>query len=64
MLITQYANDNDIGVAVIDSFTHYILEYMEGINKTSQMSMRDLVSFPLVVFRWLTDNIAPVVQYL
>lgn len=38
----SYANDNDIGVAVIDSFTHYILEYMEGINKTSQMSMRDL----------------------
>ncbi|KAJ3562204.1 hypothetical protein NP233_g9722 [Leucocoprinus birnbaumii] len=38
----SYANDNDIGVAVIDAFTHYILEYMEGINKTSQMSMQDL----------------------
>ena len=24
LLIVQYANDNDIGVAVIDSFTHYI----------------------------------------
>jgi len=48
LLIAQYANDNDIGVAVIDSFTHYILEYMEGINKTSQMSMQDLVSFYLL----------------
>ena len=64
LLIAQYANDNDIGVAVIDSFTHYILEYMEGINKTSQMSMQDLVSLLLVVFRCLTDNVAPVVQYL
>ncbi|KXN91198.1 GPI-anchor transamidase [Leucoagaricus sp. SymC.cos] len=40
----SYANDNDIGVAVIDAYTHYILEYMEGINKTSQMSMQDLFS--------------------
>ncbi|KAJ3559632.1 hypothetical protein NP233_g11214 [Leucocoprinus birnbaumii] len=39
----SYANDTDIGVAVIDAFTHYILEYMEGINKTSQMSMQDLL---------------------
>ncbi|KAF8903900.1 peptidase C13 family-domain-containing protein [Gymnopilus junonius] len=38
----SYANDNDIGVAVIDSFTHYILEFMEKINKTSQVSMQDL----------------------
>ena len=64
LLIVQYANDNDIGVAVIDSFTHYILEYMEGINKTSQMSMQDLVSFLFVVFRCLTDSITPIVQYL
>lgn len=41
--ITQHENDNDIGVAVIDSFTHYVLEFMEGINKTSQTSMQDLV---------------------
>jgi phosphatidylinositol glycan class K len=40
----SHENDNDIGVAVIDSFTHYVLEFMEGINKTSQTSMRDLVS--------------------
>ena len=39
----QYENDNDIGVAVIDSFTHHILQFMEGINKTSHASMQDLV---------------------
>ncbi|KIM91693.1 hypothetical protein PILCRDRAFT_810976 [Piloderma croceum F 1598] len=38
----SHENDNDIGVAVIDAFTHYVLEFMEGINKTSQTSMRDL----------------------
>ena len=42
--LPQHENDNDIGVAVIDSFTHYVLEFMEGINKTSQTSMQDLVS--------------------
>ena len=40
---SQHANDNDIGVAVIDAFTHYILEFMEKINKTSQVSMQELV---------------------
>ena len=39
----QYENDYDIGVAVIDSYTHYVLEFMEGINKTSQTTMEDLV---------------------
>jgi len=38
----SHENDNDIGVAVIDAFTHYVLEFMEGINKTSQTSMQDL----------------------
>ncbi|EIW52521.1 GPI-anchor transamidase [Trametes versicolor FP-101664 SS1] len=38
----SYENDRDIGVAVIDTYTHYILEYMEGINKTSQATMQDL----------------------
>ncbi|KDQ58649.1 hypothetical protein JAAARDRAFT_128569 [Jaapia argillacea MUCL 33604] len=38
----SHENDADIGVAVIDSFTHYVLQFMEGINKTSQLSMRDL----------------------
>lgn len=44
-LVQQHENDNDIGVAVIDSFTHHILQFMEGIDKTSQSSMQDLVSF-------------------
>ncbi|KAG6860446.1 glycosylphosphatidylinositol anchor biosynthesis [Termitomyces sp. Mi166 len=38
----SYENDNDIGVAVIDAYTHYVLEYMEGINKTSHQTMADL----------------------
>ncbi|KAG6844739.1 hypothetical protein H0H87_004071 [Tephrocybe sp. NHM501043] len=38
----SYENDNDIGVAVIDAYTHYVLEFMEGINKTSHKTMADL----------------------
>ncbi|KAM5545531.1 hypothetical protein V8D89_000569 [Ganoderma adspersum] len=38
----SYENDYDVGVAVIDTYTHYILEFMEGINKTSQTTMEDL----------------------
>ncbi len=34
--------DNDIGVAVIDRFTHTVLNYLEGINKTSTATMQDL----------------------
>ncbi|KAI6040913.1 peptidase C13 family-domain-containing protein [Pisolithus marmoratus] len=40
----SHENDNDIGVSVIDSYTHFVLELMEGINKTSQVSMQDLFS--------------------
>ena len=40
---TQHIHDNDIGVAVIDAFTHYVLQFMEKINKTSQVSMQELV---------------------
>jgi phosphatidylinositol glycan class K len=36
-------NDYDIGVAVIDSYTHYVLQFMERINKTSQLTMQNLV---------------------
>ena len=39
----QYENDDDVGVSVIDSYTHFVLEYLEGINKTSTTSMKDLV---------------------
>jgi phosphatidylinositol glycan class K len=38
----SHINDNDIGVAVIDAFTHYVLQFMEKINKTSQVSMQEL----------------------
>lgn len=33
-----------MGVAVIDRFTHLVLQFAEGINKTSHASMQDLVS--------------------
>ncbi|KAJ6591726.1 peptidase C13 family-domain-containing protein [Mycena vulgaris] len=38
----SYENDNDIGVSVIDRYTHYVLEFMERINKTSRDTVRDL----------------------
>ncbi|KAJ7192969.1 peptidase C13 family-domain-containing protein [Mycena pura] len=38
----SYENDADIGVSVIDRYTHYVLEYMERINKTSHHTMADL----------------------
>jgi len=38
----SYENDEDVGVSVIDSYTHFVLEYLEGINKTSTTSMKDL----------------------
>ncbi|TCD59931.1 hypothetical protein EIP91_011039, partial [Steccherinum ochraceum] len=34
----SFENDNDLGIAVIDSFTHYVLQFMENINKTSQFN--------------------------
>ncbi|KAJ7359741.1 peptidase C13 family-domain-containing protein [Mycena albidolilacea] len=38
----SYDNDADLGVSVIDRYTHYVLEFMEGINKTSHESVADL----------------------
>lgn len=43
----QYENDRDLGISVIDTYTHYVLEYLEQINKTSQLTMLDLVSLEL-----------------
>ncbi|KAF9051757.1 peptidase C13 family-domain-containing protein [Panaeolus papilionaceus] len=40
----SHTNDNDIGVAVVDVYTHYVLEYMENINKTSHDSLQNLFS--------------------
>ncbi|KAG9221843.1 hypothetical protein CCMSSC00406_0005668 [Pleurotus cornucopiae] len=38
----SHENDYDIGVAVIDRYTHYVLNFLEGVNKTSQTTMQDL----------------------
>ncbi|KAG9043364.1 glycosylphosphatidylinositol anchor biosynthesis [Tulasnella sp. UAMH 9824] len=40
----SHENDNDIGVAVIDSYTHHVLSYLENVNKTSKATMQDLFS--------------------
>jgi phosphatidylinositol glycan class K len=45
-ILFKHANDYDIGVAVIDAYTHYVLQFMENINKTSQASMTELVRTP------------------
>ena len=34
----------DIGVAVIDAYTHHVLNYLETVNKTSEQTLQDLVS--------------------
>lgn len=39
----QHHADNDIGVAVTDRYTHHVLSVLEGINKTSQVSLQNLV---------------------
>ncbi|KIO26053.1 hypothetical protein M407DRAFT_8038 [Tulasnella calospora MUT 4182] len=40
----SHENDDDIGVAVIDSYTHHVLSYLESVNKTSKATMQDLFS--------------------
>ncbi|WWC91324.1 uncharacterized protein L201_006267 [Kwoniella dendrophila CBS 6074] len=37
----SHHNDMDIGVAVIDSFTHYILQYLETLSKTSTATLKE-----------------------
>lgn len=44
--ILQHHADNDIGVAVTDRYTHHILTFLEGINKTSKVTLQDLVRRP------------------
>jgi phosphatidylinositol glycan class K len=58
----QYENDDDVGVSVIDSYTHFVLEYLEGINKTSATSMKDLVSVHAAFSGFPFDDIYPVQQ--
>lgn len=40
----SHHNDMEIGVAVIDSFTHYVLQYLESIQRGSNATMQDFVS--------------------
>ncbi|WWC64142.1 uncharacterized protein I303_106750 [Kwoniella dejecticola CBS 10117] len=37
----SHHNDMDIGVAVIDSFTHYILQYLETLGKASRATLKE-----------------------
>lgn len=39
----QHHADSDIGVHVIDKYTHALLDFMEGVNKTSIATFADLV---------------------
>ncbi|GAA5977643.1 hypothetical protein JCM11641_006887 [Rhodosporidiobolus odoratus] len=34
--------DNDIGVAVVDRYSHHVLTFLEGINKTSKVPVQNL----------------------
>lgn len=38
----QHHSDAEIGVAVIDRYTHFVLNHLETINKTSTSTMQDL----------------------
>lgn len=40
----QHHNDMDMGVSVIDSYTHHVLQYLETIQKNSKQTLQDLVS--------------------
>jgi phosphatidylinositol glycan class K len=41
----QHHPDWDIGVAVIDSYTYYNLEFLENIDMSSTKTLKDLVSW-------------------
>jgi phosphatidylinositol glycan class K len=38
--------DDQIGVSVIDSYTHFTLNYLEGFNKSSKATVKDFVRRP------------------
>lgn len=42
-LTWKHHNDHDIGVAIIDAYTHFILAYLETIVKTSKATLQDFV---------------------
>ena len=41
-ILLQHHSDAEIGVAVIDRYTHFVLNHLEAINKTSTSTMQDL----------------------
>ena len=44
--LPQHHADDDIGVAVTDRYTHHVLTVLETINKTSQVTLQNLVRCP------------------
>lgn len=55
----QHHNDPDIGVSVIDSFTHYILQYLEGLESDSQATLQEFVSQVAIVWIFRNTNALP-----
>jgi glycosylphosphatidylinositol transamidase (GPIT) subunit GPI8 len=53
----SHHNDMDIGVAVIDSFTHHVLQYLERVGRGSNATMREFVGPPTLAF-CITDRIS------
>lgn len=54
--------DKDIGVAVIDRFTHFALNFFENVNKSSQATFADFVSlnsFPKLLKFPLLNSSSP-----
>ncbi|KIY69994.1 hypothetical protein CYLTODRAFT_348426 [Cylindrobasidium torrendii FP15055 ss-10] len=41
----SYHNDHTIGVSLIDRYTHYILGFLENVNKTSHATMQDFFDY-------------------
>lgn len=51
----SHHSDMDIGVAVIDRFTYYTLDYLEKIEKNSTLTMNDL--FDIYTFENIHSNV-------
>ena len=45
--------DPSIGVYVIDRFTYFTLEFLEGVTQNSKKTVFELVSFCLVILKQL-----------
>ena len=44
MILTQHHPDTDIGVHIIDRWTYYALEFLEGVSPASQVTMENFAS--------------------